>query len=396
MKSSFIDRIKNSKFLYNLFYYTTNSFAKILSIFIKPRNNLVLFTCYGGRKYACNVRAIYEGMLNDSRFNGYFFIWAFRNPNQFVLPDKSRTKIIKIDSLRYLCFALKSRCWITNVSMQRGLNFKTKRQVYINTWHGFPFKYIGNNINDDYTFRLKRAECFDLFLADGEVDKEILCKAFNTKKCVITGYSRNDKMFYSGPDLLNSVRDRYSIPKDKPVILYAPTYRDYDKDENGSYIFKLNFDFKSFSDRFGTKYTLLFRAHGSIELPTDLPCGIINVSDYPDVEDLLVLSDILISDYSGVIPDFAILKKPIICYWFDYEIYKEKRGLYDSVVKKVPFKITHDFTELCSAIEKIDYSISCEESALFVERCGILFKNSTKRSLDTIYDELCRVPQKNS
>lgn len=115
-----------------------------LKLFVKTDDKLILFNSFAGRKYDDSPKAIYEEMKKDPRFKDYRLVWAFHQPEKYDAPQK-----IKTDSLTYFKTALAARVWVTNSSVERGLNFTGKRTLYFNTWHGTPMKKMRSDINKD-------------------------------------------------------------------------------------------------------------------------------------------------------------------------------------------------------------------------------------------------------
>ena len=119
--------IKNSKWIYGIYHFSVSYLIKFLKLFVKTDEHLILFVSFGGRYYNDNPKILYEAMLDDNRFRGYKLVWAFLNPDMIDI----KTSKIKINSLRYILTALKARCWVTNASMERGLNFIGKKTFYL-------------------------------------------------------------------------------------------------------------------------------------------------------------------------------------------------------------------------------------------------------------------------
>lgn len=388
LKKLLINLVKKNHFVYIVYYIVYSIMLKILAIFIRPNKKQILFVSNGGKKYSCNVKPIYERMLGDERFSEWNFVWAFRNPQKFELPDSNRTKKCKIDSLSYYRYVLNSMCWITNVSIERGLSLKRQGNFYVNTWHGFPIKHLGRDVVQGPTFKTKKVEVIDLMLTEGLLDKRSLNSAFSIKKTVATGYPRNDKLFCDSENIKDKVKSRYKIPVDKKVILYAPTYRDYDKDQYGNFSCDIMISYDKFCNRLGDKYILLLRTHPAVTKKELNNFHCLDVSDYPYVEDLLLVADILVTDYSGIMADFSLLEKPVICYMYDYELYQQKRGIYEFVLDSIPFEKCRTEEELYEIIKNIDYKEACKLSKEFKTTCGLLGAGATERAVDAIAIEL--------
>lgn len=390
IKKKLIDLLKGNRFIYNIYYYTMSCILSILGFIIKANKKEILFLCYGGRKYGDNIKPIYEKLLKDKRFSKWRFVWAFRKPDQIELPENSRSIKCKVDSFCFYFYALRSKCWITNVSMQRGLNFKNKGTLYVNTWHGVPLKLIGEDIRKGSSFKINKTEEFDLILSEGIYDARISETAFkvNPSQVKITGYPRNDVMFINPKVAEKRVHDFLKIGYEKKIILYAPTFRDYNKNSWDGFTFDMRLSPKKFNKLLGDEYVLLVREHGMIENNSNSRFGYMDVTTYPNVEDLLVAADILITDYSGIMFDYSLLEKPIICFIYDIEKYKDKRGFYVDLETFLPFKKCYTEDELYKIIKNLDYENACHLSKEFKEKCGLIENNATEKAVDAIYEAL--------
>ena len=113
-------KIKRSKLLYYVYYYVMSGLVNLYKLFLKPDGKLMLFVCYGGRHYSDSTRVIYEAMLKDERFKDYIIYWAFKNPEKYPFIPNT----VNVNSLKYFNIALRARVWVTNVIVERALNFK--------------------------------------------------------------------------------------------------------------------------------------------------------------------------------------------------------------------------------------------------------------------------------
>ncbi|HCJ08043.1 MAG TPA: CDP-glycerol--glycerophosphate glycerophosphotransferase, partial [Lachnospiraceae bacterium] len=133
MRSCLEYLIKHNAFVQLCYRKIVSAFFKILGCFIKTDPKLVLLTSMSGDQYNDSPRVLFKAMLKDDYFKTYHYIWAFKNPEKFNVPH---AETIKIDTMRYFIVALKAKIWITNVNIERGLDFKKKNTIYLNTWHG--------------------------------------------------------------------------------------------------------------------------------------------------------------------------------------------------------------------------------------------------------------------
>lgn len=378
------------KWLYTLYFYFFSGILKFFSFFLRPTNNEFLIVCYGGRKYGDNIKPVYEALLKDSRFNNWTFVWAFRSPEKYILPDTERTQKCRIDTPTFFYHALKAKCWLTNVTIQRGLSFKNKGTFYVNTWHGVPLKYIGLDIKTGSSFRvLNGTENFDLICTMGTYDANIAKSAFGVEsnKIIVTGYPRNDKLFCEDIEIVRDrVLNKLNIDFTKKIVLYAPTYRDYNINKYGEFYFESKLSIEKFKSYLGENYLLVVRAHGHIA--SSGIEGYIDATDYPDVEDLLRITDILVTDYSGIMFDYSLLEKPVICFAYDLDKYQMKRGLYVNYKEFVPFPICQTEEELYTVIRNQKYNEGCEKAIRFVKQCGLVKEEASQNVVNAIYEGL--------
>src|SRR5690606_21771383 len=134
-------------------------------------------------------------------------------------------------------------------------------------------------------------------------------------KVIESGYPRNDVLSNYSDTLISSIKKELAIPDEKKVMLYAPTWRDNEFYQKGKYRFEFQFDLERWKQEFGDEWVLLSRMHYLVAENFDFAAhdGIVyDVSGYPDIRDLYLISDLLITDYSSVFFDYAILNRPIV------------------------------------------------------------------------------------
>ena len=339
MHRSLINIFKKNKIFYTLYYWIGTVLINILKIFVSVDNKVILFNSFGGRKYDDSPKVLYEAMIKDKRYKGYKFYWAFNNPSDYSI---EKGKKLKIDSLKYFIIALKARVWITNTSIERGLSYKRKETLYFNTWHGTPIKKLGKDLlKTTKSFKSKKSNSIDIMTVQGKYDANIFAEAFNINKnkFLFSGLPRNDILSKYSNDYKKEIISKLNLSSDKKVILYAPTYREYEKDNLGRSLFKLPFNLDTWQRELGDNHILLLRLHYESILDIDIEKYkgfVVDVSSYSNLNDLMIASDLLISDYSSMFFDYSILNKPMICYTYDFEKYNNLRGLYFDLRKDIP------------------------------------------------------------
>ena len=150
------------------------------------------------------------------------------------------------------------------------------------------------------------------------------------------------------------------LPLDKKVILYAPTWRDSD-DHGKTYSIKPPIQMDKWEANLKDEYVLLFRTHHYTTklLGIEFNDFVRDYSSYPVINDLFVVSDILISDYSSCITDFSILERPIICFAYDYQTYAKRRHLNIDFEKEMPSGVLYTEDEVLNHIRQMDYEAEC-------------------------------------
>lgn len=380
-----INRIKYSPALYGCYYYLGTLVVNLLKLFVRCHSRRIVFVSFGGRKYDDSPKAIYEEILKDSRFDSCELIWAFHDPGNFEIP---RGRKIKTDTLEYFFTLLSSRMWVTNSSVERGLHFKGRRTFYLNTWHGTPLKKMGSDIpNINTSFRGKgKKNLTDTMLAQSHYEAEIFSRVFSIapEKFSVIGLPRNDNLI-SGNNAINIERIKKSMgmPTNKKVILYAPTFREYEKDEHRNCIMTPPLDLKKWKTLLGEEYVFLLRAHYEVIKVMNVQEDSFtwDVSNYPNLNELMLVSDILISDYSSIFFDYSLLGRPMLPYCYDYDIYSAKRGMYFDIREELDYygKIESD---LISEILKMDVThrsgIAFRFREKYIESAGTATKSAVE------------------
>ena len=382
-KDSLIRFVKAHRWLYNLYYQSMSAFLNILCPFVKTDEKLILFVVFGGKFFSDSPRCIYEAMLRDRRFSGYRLVWAFRNPDDFPqVPDR-----VKIDSWRYFITALKARCWVTNESVTRALNFKGARTFFFFTTHTALPKIAGKDLKPGASFQSRRVPKYDASLAQSVAERDIQMRKYGLKADAIKviGYPKNDRIANHTKEDELAIRVRLGIPEDRIILLYAPTFRDdfLYHSSTGGYV-----DLGHWSDVLGPKYFILYRAHHLMSPVIRKDClNVRDVSDYSDNTDLLIVSDILVSDYSGIFFEFGVQSKPMFCYAYDYEQYVVRRGLYVDVREELPGGYLDEDSLLKVLSDPFSKEVVNKVKA-FRDKWITTYGNATALSLDIIFQNI--------
>lgn len=377
------------KLIYKIYSFVGSSLIRILKIFIKPDDKLILFVSFGGKKFDDSPRAIYDVMIKDERFKEYKLVWAFHEPNKFYLDSK-----VKIDTIQYYIIALKARVWITNSTVERGLNFKGINTFYFNTWHGTPIKKMGVDIplsNESFNIS-KQWKNIDIMTSQSNYEAGIFSRVFNIErsKFLVCGLPRNDELYQLRNEAKKDLLTKMGLPLDKKIILYAPTFREYKKDEGLNCIMKPPIDLNKWENEIGDKYIVLIRAHYEVAKVLNVTFNnkfAYDFSGYPSLNDLMLVSDLLISDYSSIFFDYSILNRPMFYFTYDYDEYEKKRGLYFDIRRELCGTSKNE-EELLDLIKNSSYDINIGKVRRFREKYVESYGNATKYSLDVIINNI--------
>lgn len=204
---------------------------------------------------------------------------------------------------------------------------------------------------------------FDRFLIRSEHDVRTLARAFRLQERTLlrVGYPRNDALVRArqreeagGQRERGPLAAELGIPEDKQILLYAPTFRSRD---GGQRRFELPFDVERFADTFGDRYVLLVRSHylNHVVLPPSVRGRVLDVTAHHDMTPLLALADGLITDYSSVMFDYALLDRPLFFFAYDYDAYvHEDRGTYFDLLERAPGPVVRTEDELHAVLGSLE------------------------------------------
>ena len=242
--------------------------------------------------------------------------------------------------------------WVSNARTPLYLN-KKDNQTYIQTWHGTPLKRLANDMKvvrmpGTTTSRYKRnfnreTSRWDYLISPNRYSSEIFRSAFwmDEPRILEIGYPRNDVLVNraNDQDYIDEIKTNLNLPSDKSNYVCS-NLRDDEFVSKGKYLFELKIDLENLYNELGDDYVILLRMHYLISNALDLTGYenfAVDVSNYNDVSELFLVSDCLITDYSSVMFDYGILKRPQFFFAYDIDKYdKGLRGFYMDYMKDLP------------------------------------------------------------
>lgn len=377
---------------------------RLYRLFLKlpVRKNKILFESFLGRNVSGNPKYLYEYLCNHEIGKSYRMYWILNDPDETIsAPGK---KILR-RSIRYYYHMATAGFWIFNTRQDSDI-IKRKKTIYLQTWHGTPLKRLGFDMDDvnmasqSNIVEYKRqfyanSRRWDYLLAQNQYSADIFRRCFVFRKSLLAlGYPANDVLFTKNNEQdIRSLKEKMGIPLDKKVILYAPTWRDDHFVRKGYYQMKMELDLKLMQERLGEEYVVLLRMHYLIMNVLDIHAYQGFAYDFSagsDIQELYLVSDLLITDYSSVMFDYANLRRPIVFYTYDIDAYRDSlRGFYFDFEKEACGPICRTTSEVVEAIEKqaIWREEYAEKIASFHQKFNHIDDgNASKRILEIVLD----------
>ena len=352
----------------------------------------IFYESFHGKGMSGNPYAIFKYLLMQPKYQNYSHVWAIND--KAAVPSEYRklknVEFVKVHSEEYLKAISDSKYLINNTTFPTYFQRK-KEQVYVNTWHGVPFKTLGKDMlgekGQHKNIQRNFLQATHLVMPNRYTSDKIMkshdIDGIYKGDVIESGYPRADLTLNADTELLRKTLD---IPKDKKIVLIAPTWRGNIGGVTNQ-AEKIIKDIEEIVSNIGEEYMFFFRGHALIKKyikEQDLPCNI--VPDHIDSNQFLSVTDVLISDYSSIIFDFLPLKRSLIIYCHDYESYKADRGTYFDI-GDLPGEKCWTVNEVIDAI-----SLGCSHlddknnKALLNRYCPYDDGGATERVVDAVFN----------
>lgn len=315
--------------------------------------NLAVYASYWGRGYSGNPKAIYETAKDLApHVRG---VWVVKKQHVDAMPPG--VEYVKQGSIAYFRVMARAKYLINDVNFPDEI-VKRPGTIHLQTNHGTPLKKMGLQLLDyplgaanmDFEQLLHRCDRWDYLLSSNRFSSEVWERAYPCDYVTLeTGYPRNDRLVLAGRDERLRVRQSLGLTEDKRVILYAPTFRDWSRDR-----FDPAVDLAALCARLGESYVVLVRGHyftrSSEQLDRLHDAGLLrDVSMHRCVEDLMIASDVLLTDYSSIMFDYANLDRPIVIFADDWQTYSRVRGANFDLLAEPPGIVEQELEGLVDA-----------------------------------------------
>ena len=363
------------------------------------KKNRVMVYIHARRGVTCNPKYIVQ-KLYEMYGNQLEIIWTTLYPETCGELKEMGIEVAAF-SKRNIKKYVGTKIYITNDAFPSWALHRP-RQIWINTWHGgMNYKHIGYgylppmNWCEYLMFRLGNRKP-DLFLSGSRFFTENTAQSFHfpTKIFVPTGLPRNDLFFHDGRETAAQVRRRLGLHPADQVVLYAPTFRK----ELTSQAYTMDFErlLSALCGRFGGKWIVLFRDHCFIEERFRRQPYITDVSDYPDMQELLLISDVLVSDYSSCMWDFCLTGKPCFVFAADLESYEKADRGFACPREDWPFMIARDMDELEQKISSFDAEKYSRNVAVHLHEMGSYDNGDAAYQAANIIGNICNIDGKDN
>ena len=340
-----------------------NSLLMIFRIFPIKRNRIVLLDDLAC-KYAGNPKYVAEYLVRNYP-NRFEIIFALRDAGEYAWLEKKGITAVTYKSLKFFYYALTAAVFLTNSGGISYIPFR-KKQYIINTWHGGgAYKKCGIYMYGDTPLFRKdlqmSARKTSVFLSSCSRFTEVISESMLTPKEIFweIGMPRNDILLNDDQKLREHVRKKLGLKTEEKMVLFAPTYR---KEDDNYYKDSIAIPYgidcqrvcNALEERFGGKWKFAFRLHPTVVNSKELPSGdILNVSDYEDMQELLLAADAMINDFSSSIWDFMLTGKPGFIFAQDLEHYIKTLNVY-TPISEWPFPKASSNEELEKNILSFD------------------------------------------
>lgn len=301
------------------------------------KKNYILFSSFEGKQFSDNPKYLYSYIKNKFG-DKYNYIWVLNNKSTDICKEKK----VSFLSFRHIYYLMTCKYIVSNLGIEPFFP-KRKQQIFVNTWHGsgaYKSQSLSDKIGKNaYLINMRdyRSAHTDYYISGCGKYSGIMADSWNAdiNKFLSIGTPRND-LFFFNENQLNTIKNvvyrNLNLSNEYGYILFAPTYRgkSFRNHKSNNIEFDSSRIISAAEKRFGKPFKFLYRCHiGSTDTFYDK--NIINVSPYPDMQEIMLISDILITDYSSSMWDFSFLKRPGFLYVPDLNDYLNERDFYTPI-----------------------------------------------------------------
>ncbi len=314
---------------------------------------LAVYGAYWFRGYACNPRAIYERAREMApHIRG---VWVVKEKAADSIP--AGVEHVVLGTPEYFDVIARAAYLINNVNFPDHLVAR-EGAVHVQTHHGTPLKHMGLDLRNslkagrgmNFDGLLRRVDRWDLSLSQNAYSTLIWERVYPGRyESLEIGYPRNDRLAAATAEDFGRIRQALGIAPRQTAVLYAPTHREY----LDGYVPTV--DLAAFAEALGPDHVVLVRQHYFYDPDPALrelhDAGRIrDVASHPSIEELCLAADVLVTDYSSLMFDYAVLDRPIVIHAPDWDVYRVARGTYFDLLESPPGVVSTSQPELIDAL----------------------------------------------
>ncbi|MGN0483273.1 MAG: CDP-glycerol glycerophosphotransferase family protein [Lachnospiraceae bacterium] len=335
---------------------------------------------YMGSGYGCNCKYVIAQLLQEHK--DLDIVWVVQNIEQQRHEFPEGVRLVTYKSQEAFYEYATAKIWLANYHVVQYLNLgleKKPEQIYIQMWHGsFGIKKIENDcslltVDPNWVYYAKKNAAYtDYWISNSAFESDVYRHAFwQVNQILEYGHPRNDILVQLPEEKRRQVRKKLGLEAEEYSVLYVPTFRDNEQIEG----FTLDYEkaAKALEKRFGGRWKMWIRMHPRMKtfakqvIPqADFIC---DVTEYPDIQELLLAADVVITDYSSCIFDFLLTKKPGFLYATQADSYDASRGLYYPLTE-TPFPIASTNEKLEEQILSFDETVYQKKVDAFLKGKG--------------------------
>ena len=310
--------------------------------------DLAVYASYWARGYSCNPRAIYERARElVPNVRG---VWVVRRDAVDAIPPG--VEHVVQGTPEYFDAIARATYLVNNVNFPNHL-VKREGSVHVQTHHGTPLKWMGLDLKKsetqgrgmDFDKLLERIARWDYSISSNRHSTDVWERVYpGTFETLEVGYPRNDRLANATAEEVQRIRASLGIARDQTAVLYAPTHREYEK----GYVPKL--DVARVADALGPDHVILVRPHYFYDAQPPAGGRLLDVASHPSIEELCLAADVLLTDYSSIMFDYAVLDRPIVIHAPDWDEYRARRGVYFDLLAEPPGAVARTEDEVVEAV----------------------------------------------
>lgn len=360
---------------------------------VKP--NAILFDSHMGKQFSDNPRAVYDELvLRDTDLD---ITWDFLQPKRH---ETGELDVIRRNTIAYSVAVARSKYIVDNQGLPAWAA-KRPEQFHLQTWHGTPLKRMAlhklenTHPSPEAVERITGEASWDALVCPSDYFKRTFVDAYRYTGALIRGGSPRNDILINHPEPDPEFVTRLDLPIGKRVVLYAPTFREHLRNRSRAATVLLDLD--RWVEEFGDSHYLLVRSHylNRFHIKMEYAPHIMDVSHIEEISDLYRVADVMITDYSSVMFDFAWLDRPIVIYAPDYKEYtQDTRGAYFDLVEDAPGPFCEDQSSLREVLRTIDGNPRASSDLLLGFRakyCGVEDGLASARAVDHLLDVMAKL-----